>query len=182
MAMKLIVDPDSDAILGAQVVGSDGVDKRIDVIATAMSAGLTATDLMDLELSYAPQFSSAKDPVNMLGYVNENRATGENAVQWHEIPQYLEHGWMLVDVRTDGEHRRGAIPGSVLVTLDEIRDNLEMFQNKKVIVHCRVGQRSHTAASILRQEGIDVANLDGGYLTWQMGIAATTQPELVGTP
>lgn len=182
MAMKLIVDPATDAILGAQVVGSDGVDKRIDVIATAMSASVTATDLMDLELSYAPQFSSAKDPVNMLGYVNENRATGEQAVQWHELSQLLEQGWMLVDVRTEGEHRRGAIPGSILVSLDEIRDNLEMFQNKKVIVHCRVGQRSHTAASILRQEGIEVANLDGGYLTWQMGIAATTQHELVGTP
>ncbi|MDA8863112.1 FAD-dependent oxidoreductase [Pontimonas sp.] len=182
MAMKLIVDPETDLILGAQAVGEEGVDKRIDVIATAMAGGMTATDLIDLELSYAPQFASAKDPVNMLGYVNENRATGENAVQWHEVETLMADGWRLVDVRTDGEYTRGAIPGSELVTLDELRENVDSFRGEKVIVSCRVGQRGHTAASILMQHGIEVANLDGGYLTWQMGMAATTQPELVGTP
>lgn len=182
MAMKLIVDPETDLILGAQAVGEEGVDKRIDVIATAMAGGMTATDLIDLELSYAPQFASAKDPVNMLGYVNENRATGENAVQWHEVETLMAEGWRLVDVRTDGEYTRGAIPGSELVTLDELRENVDSFRGEKVIVSCRVGQRGHTAASILMQHGIEVANLDGGYLTWQMGMAATTQPELVGTP
>ena len=182
MAMKLIVDPETDLILGAQAVGEEGVDKRIDVIATAMAAGMTATDLIDLELSYAPQFASAKDPVNMLGYVNENRATGENAVQWHEVEALMADGWRLVDVRTDGEYTRGAIPGSELFTLDELRENVESFRGEKVIVTCRVGQRGHTAASILTQHGIDVANLDGGYLTWQMGMAATTPAELVGTP
>ncbi len=182
MAMKLIVDPETDLILGVQAVGEEGVDKRIDVIATAMAGGMTATDLIDLELSYAPQFASAKDPVNMLGYVNENRATGENAVQWHEVETLMAEGWRLVDVRTDGEYTRGAIPGSELVTLDELRENVDSFRGEKVIVSCRVGQRGHTAASILMQHGIEVANLDGGYLTWQMGMAATTQPELVGTP
>lgn len=182
MAMKLIVDPETDLILGAQAVGDEGVDKRIDVIATAMAAGMTATDLIDLELSYAPQFASAKDPVNMLGYVNENRATGENAVQWHEVETLMADGWRLVDVRTDGEYTRGAIPGSELFTLDELRENVESFRGEKVIVTCRVGQRGHTAASILMQHGIEVANLDGGYLTWQMGMAATTPAELVGTP
>ncbi len=182
MAMKLIVDPETDLILGAQAVGEEGVDKRIDVIATAMAAGMTATDLIDLELSYAPQFASAKDPVNMLGYVNENRATGENAVQWHEVEALMADGWRLVDVRTDGEYTRGAIPGSELFTLDELRENVESFRGEKVIVTCRVGQRGHTAASILMQHGIEVANLDGGYLTWQMGMAATTPAELVGTP
>ena len=182
MAMKLIVDPETDLILGAQAVGDEGVDKRIDVIATAMAAGMTATDLIDLELSYAPQFASAKDPVNMLGYVNENRATGENAVQWHEVEALMADGWRLVDVRTDGEYTRGAIPGSELFTLDELRENVESFRGEKVIVTCRVGQRGHTAASILMQHGIEVANLDGGYLTWQMGMAATTPAELVGTP
>lgn len=182
MAMKLIVDPETDLILGAQAVGEEGVDKRIDVIATAMAAGMTATDLIDLELSYAPQFASAKDPVNMLGYVNENRATGENAVQWHEVETLMADGWRLVDVRTDGEYTRGAIPGSELFTLDELRENVESFRGEKVIVTCRVGQRGHTAASILMQHGIEVANLDGGYLTWQMGMAATTPAELVGTP
>ena len=182
MAMKLIVDPKTDLILGAQAVGEEGVDKRIDVIVTAMAGGMTATDLIDLELSYAPQFASAKDPVNMLGYVNENRATGENAVQWHEVETLMAEGWRLVDVRTDAEYTRGAIPGSELITLDELRENVDSFRGEKVIVTCRVGQRGHTAASILMQHGIEVANLDGGYLTWQMGMAATTQPELVGTP
>ena len=179
MAMKLIVDPATDAILGAQVVGEDGVDKRIDVIATAMAAGLTATDLIDLELSYAPQFASAKDPVNMLGYVNENRASGEKAIQWHEIDEYVSRGWKLVDVRSEGEFTRGAIPGAELITLDSVRDHIESLRGQKLIVHCRVGQRSHTAASILMQEGIEVANLDGGYLTWQMGVAATKEKELI---
>jgi NADPH-dependent 2,4-dienoyl-CoA reductase/sulfur reductase-like enzyme/rhodanese-related sulfurtransferase len=182
MAMKLIVDPKTDLILGAQAVGEEGVDKRIDVIATAMAGGMTATDLIDLELSYAPQFASAKDPVNMLGYVNDNRANGENAVQWHEVETLMAEGWRLVDVRTDAEYTRGAIPGSELITLDELRENVDSFRGEKVIVTCRVGQRGHTAASILMQHGIEVANLDGGYLTWQMGMAATTQPELVGTP
>ena len=182
MAMKLIVDPKTDLILGAQAVGEEGVDKRIDVIATAMAGGMTATDLIDLELSYAPQFASAKDPVNMLGYVNENRTTGENAVQWHEVETLMAEGWRLVDVRTDAEYTRGAIPGSELITLDELRENVDSFRGEKVIVTCRVGQRGHTAASILMQHGIEVANLDGGYLTWHMGMAATTQPELVGTP
>jgi NADPH-dependent 2,4-dienoyl-CoA reductase/sulfur reductase-like enzyme/rhodanese-related sulfurtransferase len=178
MAIKLIVDPENDAILGAQVVGEEGVDKRIDVIATAMAAGLTASDLMDLELSYAPQFASAKDPVNMVGYVNDNRARGEASVQWHEVDSLLRQGWQLIDVRTEGEYTRGAIPGSRLMTLDQLRENVDELRGRKVIVTCRVGQRGHTAASILAQEGIEVANLDGGYLTWQMGVAATT-PELV---
>jgi len=178
MAIKLIVDPENDAILGAQVVGEEGVDKRIDVIATAMAAGLTASNLMDLELSYAPQFASAKDPVNMVGYVNDNRARGEASVQWHEVDSWLRQGWQLIDVRTEGEYTRGAIPGSRLMTLDQLRENVDELRGQKVIVTCRVGQRGHTAASILAQEGIEVANLDGGYLTWQMGVAATT-PELV---
>lgn len=181
MAMKLIVDPDTDQILGAQVIGDEGVDKRIDVIATAMAAGITATGLMDLELSYAPQFASAKDPINMLGYVNENRALGERSVQWHEVDDLVADGWRLIDVRTTGEHSRGAIPGSELITLDELRDHVEDLAGQKIIVTCRVGQRGHTAASILRQEGIEVANLDGGYLTWQMGTAARTPTELVTT-
>jgi rhodanese-related sulfurtransferase len=179
MAMKLIVDPETDAILGAQVVGEEGVDKRIDVIATAMSAGLGASDLIDLELSYAPQFASAKDPVNMLGYVNENRASGEASVQWHEVSQRLAEGWRLLDVRTEAEFTRGAIPGSTLVTLDELRNHLEELAGLKVMVTCRVGQRGHTAASILAHEGLEVANLDGGYLTWQMGVAATTPEQIV---
>lgn len=173
MAMKLIVDPHTDLILGAQVVGDSGVDKRIDVLATAMQTGMTATELIDLELAYAPQFGSAKDPVNMLGYINDNRVHGEEAIQWHEVERYLENGWTLVDVRTSFENSRGSIPGSTLVELDTLRERIDELRGKKVIVTCRVGQRAHTAASILRQEGIEVKNLDGGYLTWQLGHQAT---------
>ena len=179
MALKLIVDPATDLILGAQAVGEEGVDKRIDVIATAMTAGLTATDLIDLELSYAPQFASAKDPVNMLGYVNENRASGEQTIQWHEVEEYLDQGWQLIDVRTPAEVSRGQIPGSRAISLDELRDHVSELTGERVIVTCRVGQRGHTAAAILSQHGIDVRNLDGGYLTWQMGRAATTPSTLV---
>jgi NADPH-dependent 2,4-dienoyl-CoA reductase/sulfur reductase-like enzyme/rhodanese-related sulfurtransferase len=181
LAMKLIVDPDTDLILGAQVVGDEGADKRVDVIATAMAAGLTATDLIDLELAYAPQFGSAKDPVNMLGYINDNRARGEDSVQWHEVEQKLADGWVLVDVRTAFENRLASIPGSTLVELDNLRDHLDELRGKNVIVTCRVGQRAHTAASILRSEGITVANLDGGYLTWQLGTRAIT-PQDTPTP
>jgi len=169
MAMKLIVDPETDLILGAQVVGDSGVDKRIDVLATAIQTGLTATDLIDLELAYAPQFGSAKDPVNMLGYINDNRAHGEDTVQWHELDQMMAEGWELIDVRTSFEHSRGEIPGSTLMELDHLREHVDELRGKKVIVTCRVGQRGHTAASILRQEGVEVRNLDGGYLTWQLG-------------
>jgi rhodanese-related sulfurtransferase len=181
LAMKLIVDPDTDLILGAQVVGDEGADKRVDVIATAMAAGLTATDLMDLELAYAPQFGSAKDPVNMLGYINDNRVRGEDSVQWHELEQKLSDGWTLVDVRNSFEHKLGHIPGSTLVELDTLRDHLDQLRGQKVIVSCRVGQRAHTAASILRSAGITVANLDGGYLTWQLGTHAT-QPHSAPQP
>ena len=174
MAMKIIVDPETDLILGAQVVGDDGVDKRIDVLATAMQAGLTATDLIDLELAYAPQFGSAKDPINMAGYINDNRVGGEDSAQWHEVDQLIADGWELIDVRSSFEHSRGTIPGAEFVALDSIRDNLDSLRARKLIVFDRVGQRAHTAASILRLEGIEVKNLDGGYLTWQLGTFATT--------
>lgn len=172
MTLKLMVDPETDAILGAQGVGEDGVVKRIDVIATAMAGGLTATDLADLELSYAPQFASAKDPINMLGYVNENRADGEQAVQWHEVADRLAEGWMLVDVRTEDEYATRAIEGSTLINLESLRSHLDDLRGQRVIVHCRVGQRGHTAAAILRANGIEVANLDGGCLTYHQGMAA----------
>ena len=170
MHLKLIVDPNSDLILGAQGVGGAGIDKRMDVIVTAMFAGLTASSLAQLELSYAPQHGSAKDPINMLGYVNRNIAEGVTAtVQWHEIQALQESGSILIDVRTEGEHDAGHIPGGRCIPVDTLREHLDSLTGKNVIVHCQVGQRGHTAARLLSQHGIQVSNLDGGYLTWQAG-------------
>lgn len=171
LALKLIVDAETDAILGAQAVGG-GADKRIDVIATAMAGGIPARGLADLELAYAPQFASAKDPVNMLGYVDDNLIDGELSVQWHELDARLAEGWQLIDVRTSGENALGAIPGSTLLPLDDLREHAESLRGQKVIVHCKVGQRGHTAAALLRQYGVTVANLDGGYTTWRAGTQA----------
>lgn len=175
MAVKLVVDAETDAILGAQIVGGEGVDKRIDVIAVAMTAGLAASALMTLELAYAPQYSSAKDPVNQLGYVADNLAAGLTTnVQWHELAAALADGEVLVDVRTAGEFHAGAIPGAVNIPLDDLRSRLGELPDAPVIVHCQVGQRGHTAARILRQAGLFVRNLDGGFKTFSAG-AATAQ-------
>lgn len=172
MALKLVVGADG-AILGAQGVGGEGVDKRIDVLATAIHGGIGAAELVDLELAYAPPFGSAKDPVNMLGYVAENRLSGlEASVQWHEVADLQAESVTLVDVRTPAEHAAGAIPGSVNIELDELRQRLAEIPVDRVVVHCAVGQRAHTAAMLLRAEGYDVANLDGGYRTWEAGVAA----------
>ena len=175
MHLKLIVDAETDLILGAQGVGGAGVDKRMDVIVTAMFAGLSASSLAQLELSYAPQHGSAKDPINMLGYVNRNIVQGlTTTVQWHEVESLLASGSILVDVRTHDEHESGHIPGAINLPLDSLRENLSSLVGQRIIVHCQVGQRGHTAARLLAQHGIDVANLDGGYLTWKSGHALST--------
>ncbi|WP_448006768.1 FAD-dependent oxidoreductase [Agromyces bauzanensis] len=173
MSLKLVVDAATDAILGAQGVGGDGVDKRIDVIATAMTGGITASELADLELAYAPQYSSAKDPVNMLGYVALNAAEGLTpSIQWHELEAELDAGATVVDVRARGEVADGAIPGSINIPLDEIRSRLEELPVGRLVVHCEVGQRGHTAVRLLAQLGREAVNLDGGYLTWRAGTQA----------
>ncbi|GIT81788.1 CoA-disulfide reductase [Leifsonia sp. LS1] len=179
LSMKLLVDPESDAILGAQIVGGAGVDKRIDVIAVAMAGGLTASGLARLELAYAPQFGSAKDPVNQLGYVADNLRTGTTrTIQWHELAAAREAGATLVDVRTALEHAAGAIPGSLNIPVDELRDRLAELPDGPLIVHCQVGQRGHTAARILDQHGRDVVNLDGGYRTWAAGEGRSRQSSM----
>lgn len=167
MAAKLVFDPLDGTILGAQIVGRNGVDKRIDVIATAMSAGMTARRLADLELSYAPPFSSAKDPVNLLGYMAENVLSGDcDVVAARELAELLENGWTLVDVRTPEEHAAGSIPGSINVPIDSLRDQLDLVCRTPVVVYCEVGQRGHTATALLHELGIKARNLDGGYQTW----------------
>ena len=173
MSVKLLVDAATDAILGAQIVGGHGVDKRIDVIATAMAGGLTASALSRLELAYAPQYGSAKDPINQLGYVADNLAAGTTrSLQWHELPAALAAGETLLDVRTAGEFAAGSIPGAVNVPLDELRDRFGELPTGSLVVHCQVGQRGHTAARLLSQLGREVRNLDGGYKTWAAGAAA----------
>ncbi|WP_084128993.1 FAD-dependent oxidoreductase [Demequina sp. NBRC 110055] len=183
MTLKLLVDPDTDLILGAQGVGEAGVDKRIDVIATAIAGGLTASSLADLELAYAPAYGSAKDPINMLGYVAENLATGETpSVQWHDLT--ADEAPVVLDVRTDAEHACGTVTVDwqepLSIPVDELRARHgELPQGKTIVVHCQVGQRGHTAARLLRQLGYDAVNLDGGYLTWRDGQAATAaQPAM----
>ena len=173
MALKLLVDPETGIILGAQGVGTEGVDKRIDVIATAMRGGLTAPELADLELAYAPPFSSAKDPVNMLGYIAENLLTGlVESVHWHEVEDHADQGYLLVDVRTAGEFARGSVPGAVNVPVDELRERLDELGEKNVVVICQVGQRGHVATRLLRDNGFNAKNLSGGYQTWHKSPAA----------
>ena len=168
MSLKLLFDPTTHEILGAQGVGTDGVDKRIDVIATAMRGGITAPELMDLELAYAPPFSSAKDPVNMLGYVADNIASGRmEVVQWSELEQLQAEGAVIVDVRTRYEFSRGAIPGALHIPIDDLRNRfVELPRDRKIVVYCQVGQRGHTAAMYLRGMGFNAINLDGGIKTW----------------
>ncbi len=167
MTLKLIFDPKSGEILGAQGIGIEGVDKRIDVIATAMRGGITAPELADLELAYAPPFGSAKDPVNMLGYVAENVLSGLSKVaQWNEIDEYREKGFELLDVRSEAECGRGIIPGARNIPVDELRERQSELKNKNVLVNCQVGLRGHTGSMLLKELGFNAVNLDGGYLTW----------------
>lgn len=171
MSLKLLVDPQTDAILGAQGVGEQGVDKRIDVIATAMRGGLRASELAELELAYAPQFGSAKDPVNVLGYIAGNLASGlDSTVQWHELEAAQADGATVVDVRTPAEVARGGIPGALNVPVDELRERLDEIPPGRVVVTCQVGLRGHVAQRLLAQTGREVANLDGGYKTWSAGV------------
>ena len=172
MALKLLVDPATGEILGAQGVGRDGVDKRIDVIATAMAGGLPAQDLAELELAYAPQFGSAKDAINMLGFIAENRLSGwEHSIQWHEVAEAQAAGAVVVDVRTPGEFAAGAIPGAVNIPVDDLRERLAELPDgdAPLILHCGVGIRSHAALAALKGSGRMVLNLDGGYTTWKAG-------------
>ncbi len=173
MSIKLLIDAESDEILGAQIVGGAGVDKRIDVLAVAMAAGMTASALTRLELAYAPQYGSAKDPINQLGYVADNLAHGTSVnLQWHELAAARANGAVLVDVRSAGEFSAGSIPGALNVSLDDLRERVHELPRVPLIVHCQVGQRGHTAARILTQNGFDVRNLDGGYRTWLAGTSS----------
>ena len=171
VSLKVLFDPATGKLLGAQGVGLDGIDKRIDVISTAIYAGLTVQDLMNLELAYAPAFGSAKDAINQAGYVGDNVFTGKTEnVQWHEIEALQHNGTILVDVRDASENQAGAIPGSVLIPVNDLRSRIGEVLGKDIVVHCAVGQRGHTAVQLLKSYGVNARNLSGGYTTWKAGM------------
>jgi NADPH-dependent 2,4-dienoyl-CoA reductase/sulfur reductase-like enzyme/rhodanese-related sulfurtransferase len=173
MCLKMLVDPSTGEILGAQGVGKEGLDKRIDVLATAIRAELTAPELADLELAYAPQFGSAKDPVNMLGYIAENILSGlVETVQWHEVNEYRAQGAQLVDVRSPEEFVLGTLPGAINIPVDQIRERVGELEDRDIVVTCEVGQRGHVATLLLNELGFHAKNLDGGYRTWLCSPAA----------
>ncbi|EOD6244055.1 FAD-dependent oxidoreductase [Enterococcus faecium] len=172
--LKLIFHPETGEIYGAQGVGAKGVDKRIDILATAIKGHLTIFDLPKLELTYAPPFGSAKDPVNMLGYAAMNIAEGlSETVQWHELPTELAKGKILLDVRTAEELEKGKFKEAKHIPLNELRDRLnELDSQQEYIVSCHSGLRSYLAERILKQSGYHVKNLDGAFSLYQ-----TVRPE-----
>jgi NADPH-dependent 2,4-dienoyl-CoA reductase/sulfur reductase-like enzyme/rhodanese-related sulfurtransferase len=173
VSMKVLFDPTTGALLGAQAIGEDGVDKRIDVIATAIAGGLTIDELMDLELAYAPQFGSAKDAINIAGYVGNNVFNGTTpTVQWHDLDAARAAGAQVVDVRSSTEHSAGHIEGTINIPVDDLRDRLGEVQFENVVVYCAVGQRGHIATQILKAHGANVRNLDGGFTTYSAAQAA----------
>ena len=169
MSLKLIFN-DEGRILGAQGIGYDGVDKRIDVIATAIRLNGTVEDLAELELSYAPPFSSAKDPVNMAGFVAQNvLARRTHVVAWKDIESYSSEEYLLLDVRTEEEFNNGHLEGALNIPVDNLRDRLsELDKNKKIVEYCQVGIRGYIADRILSQNGFKVLNVTGGYKTTSM--------------
>lgn len=167
LSLKLLFSPEGE-IYGAQAVGEKGADKRIDVLATAIKGGLKVHDLAELELGYAPPYSSAKDPVNMLGYVAENMLDEKvETIQWNEIDKLVAAGAFLLDVREPKELEAGFIPGATGIPLDQLRDRLTELPQKEIIyVNCHAGMRGYLANRILRENGFNAVNLDGGYRTY----------------
>jgi len=170
MCIKVLFERGSGKILGAQIVGSDGVDKRCDVIATAIRFGATAYDLARLELCYAPPYSSAKDPVNMAGFVIQNLLDGlVKNFHWHDVGSLPRDGSVtLMDTRTPAEYSRGHIDGFINIPLDSLRERLsELDRSKPVYVVCQIGLRGYIACRILSQYGFKCFNLSGGYRLYE---------------
>lgn len=176
LALKVIFNSKTGTLLGAQAVGKDGVDKRIDVLAVAIQAGLTVDDLVDLELCYAPPFGSAKDPVNLAGMIGDNVINERVAVaQWSEVEK-LSGSVQLVDVRDSAEVARGSIPNAIHIPLNDLRARLsELPTDKELLVFCQSGQRSYNACRILMQNGYVCRNLSGAYKTWSTTLPLDTK-------
>jgi len=169
MAIKLIFSPSSGKVLGSQIIGGKGVDKRIDVIATAIRGGMTVYDLEELELAYAPPYSSAKDPVNIAGYVSVNMLQGDMAtINWDEIGDFNVKDNVFIDVRNKKElEEAGLIPGALHIPLPELRSKLSQFdKDKNYIIFCAVGLRSYLAQRIFTQNGFTCISVCGGYRTY----------------
>jgi NADPH-dependent 2,4-dienoyl-CoA reductase/sulfur reductase-like enzyme/rhodanese-related sulfurtransferase len=171
MTLKLLFDPESGRLFGAQAVGGAGVDKRIDVLAVAIQAGMTVFDLEEMELAYAPQYGSAKDPINMAGFVAGGLLRGDHPQTDVEavltIPE--ENRPFLLDVRTPQEFAAGHIPGAVNAPVDELRSRLgDLPLGREIAVYCQVGQRGYLATRILRQAGFPAVNIGGGYKTYSL--------------
>lgn len=177
IVLKLIFDPKTGEIFGAQAIGADGVDKRIDIIATAIKGHLTVEDLPELEFTYAPPFGSAKDPVNMAGYAAMNIIEGvSESIQWYELEKMQEAGYQLLDVRGESEIASlGALKGAINIPVDDLRARIgELSKETPIIVSCQSGLRSYIAERVLKQNGFSVKNLDGAF-----SLYATVKPEKV---
>jgi rhodanese-related sulfurtransferase len=171
MTLKVLFHPETGKLLGAQAVGGAGVDKRIDVLAVAIQAGMTVFDLEEMELAYAPQYGSAKDPINMAGFVAGGMLRGEHPQVDVEtvLTAPPEKRPFMVDVRTPQEFSAGHIPDAVNIPIDELRTRLHEFPHEREIaVYCQVGQRGYLATRIMRQAGISAANIGGGYKTYKL--------------
>jgi len=181
LTLKLLFAPKDGRVLGAQVVGREGVDKRIDVLATAVAAKMTVYDLEELDLAYAPPFSSAKDPVNHLAAVAANRLRGDHpTLRWDEMEKVAKEGSLLLDVRTKDEFECGTIPGAVNIPVDELRARLaELPKDQPIAVFCQVGLRGYLATRILSQHGFKAANLLGGYKLWSTVHSPVHAPQRV---
>jgi len=167
--LKLLFN-DKGTILGAQAFGEEGVDKRIDVIATVLRLKGTVNDLAELELTYAPPFSSAKDPVNMAGYLAQNVLAGRTEVATlNEVENINPEDQILLDVRTKAEYDQGHIEGALHIPVDELRARSnELDPNKEIFAYCAVGMRGYIASRILNQKGFQVKNVTGGYRSYSM--------------
>lgn len=177
IVLKLLFHPTTGKIYGAQAIGEDGVDKRIDIIATAIKAGMTLQDLPELEFTYAPPFGSAKDPVNMAGYTALNLMEGlSESVQWYELEDKQAEGYLLLDVRNEGELKtNGRLKGAVNIPLDSLRDRMaELPIDQPIIVSCHSGLRSYIAERMLKQNGYKAKNLDGAF-----SLYSTVKPDKV---
>jgi NADPH-dependent 2,4-dienoyl-CoA reductase/sulfur reductase-like enzyme/rhodanese-related sulfurtransferase len=171
MTLKLLFAPESGRVLGAQVVGEEGVDKKIDVLAMAIQARMTVFDLEEAELAYAPQFGSAKDAINMAGFVAAGLVKGDYPqIHVEQVESHLAaRGPFVLDVRTPGEFAAGAVPGATNIPVDALRSRLEELpRDRPILTYCQAGQRGYVATRMLRQHGLDAVNLAGGYRAYRL--------------